>query len=794
MDKCHFIGIGGIGMSGLAKILLSKKISVSGSDVAETAITTNLHQSGAHIFIGQNEKNIDAGMTVVYSSGISKENPEYKAAKDKNCSMIHRSELLHQIMQDFKAIAIAGTHGKTTTTSLMTAVLHAAQLDPSFAVGGIVKQFGTNASLGKGEYFVAEADESDGTFLRYHPEAAIITNINLDHMDHFGSEEAVIRDYRKFASQVTNKNLLFWCGDDSRLSGLKLEGNSYGFNHGNAVKGSNFRPHGWSIFFDVTYKGKTYRNVELALTGKHNALNALGIFGLALELGVSEEAIRQGFIQFQGVGRRCDKKGDEKGVLVLDDYAHHPKEIQATLKAIRRAVEERRIILLFQPHRYSRTADCLGTYKGIFNLADLLVVTEIYSAGETPRPGITSQKIIEEVQPNFPGEIQHIQRKELIEKLLPQLRPHDVVVTMGAGDITYAGKDLVEALKTYPIKKWHVGLVCGGKSMEHEVSLRSGKFMYESLNPSYYDITIFGITKNGDWLDCATYPTETVLTKGTPLETVIQKLKCCDVMLPALHGTFGEDGTIQGFFEMMDIAYTGCAHRAAAIAMDKALTKKLMLHHGIPTPEFIELKQNEWLDDSDSIAQRVKAEIGYPVFVKPVHLGSSVGVARAADESELAEAIEHAFEHDFKLLIEKEIVGREIEFSLLGNEEIHTFPPGEILKQGQVYSYEAKYSANSFKTAVVADLPQEIVEKGMELAKKAFQAIDGTGMARIDFFLDEKNKIWLNEINPIPGFTSISLYPKMCEAHGYPAPALIDKLISLALQRKRCNRNEVATA
>lgn len=795
MDKCHFIGIGGIGMSGLAKILLNKKISVSGSDMSESSITKSLHQEGAQIFIGQNEKNIDSGMTVIYSSGIHKENPEYLAAIAKNCPLIHRSELLHRIMNDFKTLAVAGTHGKTTTSSLLTAVIYEANLDPSFAVGGILKQFGTNASLGKGPYFIAEADESDGTFRRYHPEGAIITNVGLDHMDYFETPEAVCKAYTDFASQVNDPSLLFWCGDDERLASLKLKGTSYGFNKNNAIQGNNYRQKGWSIFFDITYNRKTYSNIELALTGKHNAQNALGVFGLALQLGISEEIIRRAFQKFSGVLRRCDKKGIENSILVIDDYAHHPREIAATLLAMRRAVEERRLILLFQPHRYSRTADCLGTYGPIFNNADMLFVTEIYSAGEAPRPGLTSQKIIDEVSKKFKGEIHYSPRKDLISTLLPHLRPHDVVVTMGAGDITYAGGELLHALKNHELKKRRVGIVCGGRSVEHEISLKSARFMSDSLDPKYYDKSFFGITKEGEWVNYKTFPNAATIEKGSSLnESYLKELTSCDVIIPALHGPFGEDGTIQGFFDMLNIAYVGCSHRASAIAMDKALTKRIMMFNGIATSPFIEVKHSDWISDPNHIKQLVKEQLTYPVYVKPVHLGSSVGVTRVLTEATLAQAIEDGLQHDYKLIIENEILGREIEFSVYGNEYITVFPPGEILRGDECYSYEAKYGPHSMNTATVADLPQEIVEEGMFIAGKAYEAIEAAGLARIDFFLDKTNRIWFNEVNPIPGFTSISLYPKMCEAHGVPAGPLLDKLVGLALQRKSREKMDVVVA
>lgn len=789
MDKCHFIGIGGIGMSGLAQILLHNKIAVSGSDIQETPLTRNLHEKGAKIFIGQNERNIDAGMTVVYSSGIHKDNPEYQAAIEKKCKMLHRSELLQHIMSGFKTLAVTGTHGKTTTSSLLTTVLHTGSLDPSFAVGGILRQFSTNAKAGKGAYFVAEADESDGTFLKYHPEGAIVTNISADHMDFFGGIEAVIESYKTFIRQVKNPSLLFWCGDDINLKSLKIPGTSYGFNEHNEVQGSHFRQEGWHTYFTITFQGKTYPDIELALTGKHNAQNALAVFGLATRLGVPEDAIRKAFKEFQGVGRRCEEKGTVKTVTVYDDYAHHPKEINATLLAIRQAVEERRLVVLFQPHRYSRTADCLGTYSTIFNHADVLFVTDIYAAGEKPRPGIDSHQIIKEVAPYFPGTIHYSSKEKLIENVLPELRPNDVVVTLGAGDITSMGGQLLNALQNYALKKWRVGLVYGGKSVEHEISLRSARYIFDNLNRELYDVSLFGITRDGSW----TLPPDVVeLTEQHSIieHAVIDKILSCDVMFPALHGLFGEDGTIQGFFEMLDVAYVGCCHRAASIAMDKALTKKLMLFSGIPTASFIEVNHPTWLKDPDHLIKRVTEKFSFPVYVKPVHLGSSVGVSRVASINELTAAIEKAFQVDSKIIVENEIVGREIEFAVFGNEFIHVFPPGEILRDGGgVYTYEAKYGSNSFKTAVVSELPSSVIEEGMFLAEKAFEAIEGCGFARIDFFLDKNNHLWLNEINPIPGFTSISLYPKMCEAHGYGIAKLIDKLIGLALQRKSRERS-----
>lgn len=790
MNKCHFIGIGGIGMSGLAQLLLNKNIPVSGSDVAETAMVKTLHKQGADIFIGQNERNIEKGSTVIYSSSIAKDNPEYLAAIDKKCRLIHRSELLRQIMEDYDTLAVTGTHGKTTTSALLAAVLHDGGLDPSFAVGGVLPQFGSNAQLGKGSFFVAEADESDGSFLRYHPKGAIITNIGLDHMDYFGAIETVVQAYQTFISQVQDSALLFWCGDDPRLAALAPQGTSYGLSENSGVQGRDIQQVGWKTYFDICYKGSIYREIELSLIGTHNVRNALAVFGLAMELGVSEHSIRQAFASFGGIKRRTERKGSKKGITVVDDYAHHPKEIATTLAGLRQAVEEKRLIALFQPHRYSRTKDNWNEYRTLFKQVDLLLVTDIYSAGENPIEGVSGESIAAEIKQHTKVPVVYAPRSDLLNQLLPLLRPHDVVVTLGAGDITSVGDDLLNQLDSFSPKKWRVGLVYGGRSIEHEISLKSARYMHNSLNPSHYDLEFIGITKEGKWLCEDSFPEGNAVTGGAELnESTLNTINSCDILLPVLHGPFGEDGTIQGFFDMLGKAYVGCSHRAAAVAMDKALTKRVMANSGILTSPFIDVSEEEWHHDPGHILEVVKAQLSFPVYVKPIHLGSSVGVARVETPTALSAAIDDAFQHDNKILIENEIVGREIEFAVFGNNTIHVFPPGEILRGEGVYSFQAKYGDKTFETSSRAELPQEVIDEGMFLAERAYQAIEGSGLARIDFFLDNRQRIWFNEVNPMPGFTPISLYPQMCLAAGYSAEELMNRLICFGFERKRRQKN-----
>ncbi len=309
LEECHFIGIGGIGMSGLARILIQKQSKVSGSDVLSTPLTASLAKAGVTLFEGHAHTPLSSNMTVIYSSSIKPDNREYQEAKRLNCALLHRSDLLVQLTAGYKTLAITGTHGKTTTSALLTAVLIEAGQEPSFAVGGLLTQFQTNAAHAKGTYFVAEADESDGTFLKYDPWAAIVTSIDGDHLDHFESEEALVSAFKSFMQKVKDKEQLFCGAEDQHLAQLQLPGISYGFNPTCQLKISNFYQRGWQTFFDLEFETKQYRHIELNLTGRHNVLNAAAVFGLALTLKVEEKSIRCAFKQFEGVLRRCEKKG-----------------------------------------------------------------------------------------------------------------------------------------------------------------------------------------------------------------------------------------------------------------------------------------------------------------------------------------------------------------------------------------------------------------------------------------------------------------------------------------------------
>lgn len=793
MEKCHFIGIGGIGMSGLARILLRKKIAVTGSDIASSYVTEGLKTAGAQVFIGHDAKYITPNTTIVYTSDIKQDNPEFLAAKELKCKMLHRSDLLHYLMEGYKTLAVTGTHGKTTTSSLLTTTLINEGIDPCYAVGGIVTHLKANAGYGEGNYFVAEADESDGTFLKYRPYGAIITNIDLDHMNHFGTEEALIDAFKKFAGLVQSPQHLFWCGDDPRLQNLKLPGISYGLGKNCTLRAINPVQKEWATTFDVEFKGKRYPNVKVALIGHHNVLNALAVFGLALSVGAKEGSLRDTFASFEGVGRRCEKKGMMNQIQLLDDYAHHPTEVVTTLDGIRTAITDRRLVAVFQPHRYSRTKDCLGTYGNIFDIADQLIITDLYGANEKPIPGVSHEAILAEVKQRSNIPVQYVPRAKLAETMAKFLRPHDVMVSLGAGDITKLSGEILTQWKLNPPQKLKLAAICGGCSVEHEVALNSADNLCKGFDKDCYDVHYFGITKQGKWItgpDTISKLRKLVnkpeKNEGPQISAqIIEQLQQCDLLFPILHGPYGEDGTIQGLFELLGKAYVGCDYRAGAIVMDKVITKKLVKEAGVPIGDFIAFSQTEWHRNKSSIKKQINEQLEFPVFVKPTHLGSSIGVSKVEHENQLDEAINKALLLDTHAMVETGIKGREIEFGLVGTDDILVMPPAEVITSGRMQSYDSKYSKDGFRVIPHADLQKQVEAEGMELAKRAYVATGCAGMARIDFFLDEKGNYLFNEINPIPGCTATSVFPQICAMNKLSIRELDDRLVRLALQRKR---------
>lgn len=447
----HLIGIGGIGMSCIASLLLRRGVKVSGSDVKESRITRELKKMGADVFLGHASVNIENADLVVYSSAVKDDNPEVIEAKKRGVPVIKRAEALAQLMAEKTAITVTGSHGKTTTTSLISCLLLEAGLNPSVAVGGILRNIDTNACFGDGDYFVAEADESDGSFLCYEPTYSIITNIDYEHLDYYRDYQNLIDSFTEFLNKTKEGGCAFCCNDDLALMNIVKEYTKrrilFGLTDSADIYPSNVQINGLSSRFDCYYKKKLIDSFYLPLGGTHNISNSLAVIALGLELGIDVDIIKRTLSNFKGAGRRIEIKYNHDDYLVIDDYAHHPTEIKATLAAVRN-LKAKRVVAVFQPHRFTRTQLLLDEFAKCFDLADYVVITDIYAASEPPIPGISGQTIYEKVKERSPQkEVVFIPKGGIVMHVLEILKPGDVVVTLGAGDITKIGDELVEKLK-----------------------------------------------------------------------------------------------------------------------------------------------------------------------------------------------------------------------------------------------------------------------------------------------------------------------------------------------------------
>jgi len=447
----HLIGIGGIGMSGIAQLLLRQGFKVSGSDLKENEITGRLKKLGADIFIGHNPLNIKGADLIVYSSAICEENPEMKAAKRQGIPLIKRAEALARLMKDETVITVSGSHGKTTTASLLAYLLLEAGFSPTLAVGGLLRNIDTNAYLGRGEFFVAEADESDGSFLYYRPKYSIITNIDYEHLDYYKDFRNEVATFGEFINNTKKNGCVFASSDDINLRGiLKNYKNKYvlfGLKEGADIYPKNIRIKGLSSEFDCFYKNKFIDRFYLALGGEHNISNALSVIALGLELGIDLKFIKETLRHYQGTKRRLEIKFDKDGYLLIDDYAHHPTEIKATLAALK-SLKFNRLIAVFQPHRYTRTKLLFGEFGKSFDSADYIIVTDIYPAGERPQKGVSGRLIYDKIKERLPDrEIYFLAKEEITPHVLKIIKPHDLLITLGAGDIVKICDELVEELK-----------------------------------------------------------------------------------------------------------------------------------------------------------------------------------------------------------------------------------------------------------------------------------------------------------------------------------------------------------
>lgn len=454
VERIHFVGIGGAGMCGIAEVLINEGYKITGSDLSENAVTQRLESKGAKVFIGHAQSNVEGASVVVVSTAIKQDNPELVAAKKARIPVVRRAEMLAELMRYRHGIAVAGTHGKTTTTALTTLIYQEAGLDPTFVNGGLVKSAGTNARLGCSRYLIAEADESDASFLHLQPMVAIVTNIEADHMDTYGGNfDNLKQTFVDFLHQLPFYGQAVMCIDDpvvrELIPSIGRQVITYGFSEDADVRLQNYHQDGQKGIFTILRSGKPALNIELNIPGKHNALNAAAAVAVATEDGVEDDAILRALASFEGTGRRFDQLGlfavEDGHALLVDDYGHHPSEVDVTIQAARAGWPDNRLVMVFQPHRYSRTRDLYDDFANVLEQVDVLLMLDVYSAGEAPIAGADGRSLCRTIRGR--GKIDPIFVPDvdaLPAALAAIIQPGDLVLTQGAGDIGKVARKLAE--------------------------------------------------------------------------------------------------------------------------------------------------------------------------------------------------------------------------------------------------------------------------------------------------------------------------------------------------------------
>jgi UDP-N-acetylmuramate--alanine ligase len=447
----HFVGIGGVGMSGIAEVLLTLGYRVTGSDARRSEAVERLERLGAKVFVGHAATQVEGAHVVVYSSAVAGNNVEVQAARQRGVPVIARAEMLAELMRLKYGIAIAGTHGKTTTTSMVAAVMGAGGFDPTVVVGGRVQGLGTNARLGQGEFLVAEADESDGSFLKLTPTIAVVTTVDAEHLDHYADLDAIVAAFLAFVNKVPFYGSAVVCLDDANIQRMipRIDKRvvTYGLQAGADLTARRLQFAEMRSSCEVLHRGAVLGPMTLQVPGRHNVLNALAAAAVGLDLEVSFDRIQHALASFEGVQRRFQVRGEAQGVLVVDDYGHHPAEIRATLAAAK-AGFDRRVITVFQPHRYSRTQHLRNDFLTAFYQSDVLIVMDIYAAGEAPIPGVHARDLADGIAAHGHREVLYMgsDRAAIVDYLCESTRAGDLVLTLGAGDVGQLGGDLLRRL------------------------------------------------------------------------------------------------------------------------------------------------------------------------------------------------------------------------------------------------------------------------------------------------------------------------------------------------------------
>lgn len=731
------VGVGGAGMSALARLLKGRGLEVEGTDSTPSNETSLLQEQGIAVRIGHSGEGITRRHQVVLSDAIDlAASPEFAAAKSQGCPVFRRSQLLGWLLKGKRVIAVTGSHGKTTTTGMIAAGLRAAGLDPLIIVGAEVPEFGASVIDGKGDLAVVEACEAFESYRDIDPHIVVVTNLESDHLDYHEDFDQLLASVRTFAGRVKTGGAVLYCQEDAGARAV-AEG---------LAEAIPYTLYDWTSRLEEASEDPT-ESFGLAIPGRCAALDAAGAISaiqkVTPELAKAIQAIRE----FRGAERRLQIRRDGP-LTVVDDYAHHPTEIQASVEALRQRYPDRRLVLVYQPHLFTRTRDQLQGFVYALNLADYVVLTDIYPAREPPIPGISSARIAEGLQ----VPVKYVPSRRLLPRIVAQLaQPGDLVCGMGAGNISEFVPEFLEELdRTGPMR---VAVVLGGDSTEREVSLHSGMAAADALKMKGYDAYCVDVS-------------DLLLSRGDLSQFVGSSRP--DVAFLAVHGTHAEDGAIQGLFELLHIPYTGSAIQSSAIAMDKQLTKDILAAHGIPTPAGgLLLSPDE------------PPPCPGPWVVKPNEQGSTVGLSFVDRIEDLPDAIRRALDYGPEALVEQWLEGVEISVPVMGNKAL---PPVEIVPLSGRYDFAAKYTPGATDEIVPARLPDEVLQRAMEWAVASDAALGCEGLTRTDMIVVGED-IYVLEINTLPGLTGTSLAPRSALAAGISFEDLCDWLVQDALRR-----------
>jgi len=724
--RFFLVGIGGAGMSALALILKERGLSVSGTDSTPSPATADLLSKGIDVHIGHTGSGISSDMALVLTDAIDlNTSPEVARARELGVPLFRRSQLLGWLLKGRKVIAVAGTHGKTTTTGLLSCGLIEAGLDPFVVAGAAIPQFDGPIVAGAGEYAVIEACEAYDSIRDYDPYIVVLTNLELDHVDFHGSFENLRASMVDFIARIADGGKLVYCLDDD----------------------------GAREVADLCWVPKTGYTLEdwegdLYLPGDHNRLNAAGALAAAA-LVADKDRARKGIQGFRGAERRLQLLRDGE-ITVIDDYAHTPAEVEASLSALKQRYIDRRLVVVYQPHLYSRTNGQFEAFAKALSMADQVVVTDIYPAREAPMAGVSSSRIAELTsKPTV-----YVPCRHLLPQAVARIaRQGDVVCGMGAGNISEFAPFFIKELDRANRKQIKVAVVYGGESAEREVSLHSGRCVYDALISKGYDAKLVDVS-------------EQLLSKGD-LSLFIGPDRP-DLAFLAIHGTGAEDGALQGLLTMLHIPFTGPGIQASSISINKALTKQILSQAGLRVPK------GQLITSPGQ-----KVEIKAPAIVKPNAQGSTVGLGYVEKDEDMAEAVRKAFQYDSAVLVEEWIQGIETSVPVMGDRALL---PVEIAPATGRYDFASKYVPGATEEIIPARVSETILERLKETALIAHRALGCEGATRTDIFVCGDELIVL-EVNTLPGMTKTSLLPNSAAAAGIPYEELVDWMAKDALKR-----------